>query len=54
MKLKDYPLLLTSLVKHYDHSEIYSPDEIPEEWLNLEIVYKYIDPRYDKRVLVIK
>lgn len=54
MKLKNYPLLGTSLVKHFDHSEIYTPSDVPAEWLELEIVHKYIDNRYNKRVIVVR
>ena len=51
MKLKEYPMILTCLVKHFEHSEIYASDQIPDEWKELDIVYKYVEN--NKRVLVI-
>ena len=53
IKLKDYPLLSTSAVKNLNGSIIYSPDEIPEEWLNLPIIDKYFDDDWRKRILIV-
>lgn len=51
--LRDYPLTCF-LVKHYDSSKLYTIDDVPKEWLDLEIVHTYFREGLDIRILVVK